>query len=78
VAETQGIDATIGDIFLELADSLRVYRDYINNYNNALQTLESSLAKSSFRKFVEEEKSNLKMDTLSLSSLLITPIQVFL
>jgi len=75
VAEREGKEAIVGDIFLELANSLRVYRDYINNYNNALQTLESSLAKSSFRKFVEEEKNNLKMETLSLSSLLITPIQ---
>lgn len=36
---------TIGDIFLEIKDVLRAYVQYVNNYNNALLTLNLCIQK---------------------------------
>lgn len=67
---------TIGDIFLEIKDVLRAYVQYVNNYNNALLTLNLCIQKRPmFAEFFERCYQDPKINGQNITSYLITPIQ---
>lgn len=43
----------IADPFLNMADSLRLYRTYVSDYDFSIQALSECLDRPKFRKFVE-------------------------
>eukprot|EP01125_Pyxidicula_operculata_P002001 TRINITY_DN1197_c0_g1_i4.p1 TRINITY_DN1197_c0_g1~~TRINITY_DN1197_c0_g1_i4.p1 ORF type:complete len:770 (+),score=158.69 TRINITY_DN1197_c0_g1_i4:4-2313(+) len=65
---------TFGDILLQMAPIMRLYVDYVNNYDNSLETHKTLLKNKDFVEFDKEvkDKANLGLD---LPSLLITPAQ---
>eukprot|EP00211_Chloroparvula_japonica_P003828 CAMPEP_0119125726 /NCGR_PEP_ID=MMETSP1310-20130426/4902_1 /TAXON_ID=464262 /ORGANISM="Genus nov. species nov., Strain RCC2339" /LENGTH=780 /DNA_ID=CAMNT_0007115825 /DNA_START=50 /DNA_END=2389 /DNA_ORIENTATION=+ len=63
----------VGQLFLELAEQLKEYRVYINNYDESCDVLMECMARPAFAKWLEETSQ--MFQTKSLSSLLITPIQ---
>eukprot|EP01103_Thecamoeba_quadrilineata_P014872 TRINITY_DN4535_c0_g1_i1.p1 TRINITY_DN4535_c0_g1~~TRINITY_DN4535_c0_g1_i1.p1 ORF type:complete len:1172 (-),score=291.73 TRINITY_DN4535_c0_g1_i1:43-3558(-) len=75
ISRVEGEELLVGQILLDLAKELEVYCDFVNNYNEAAQFLESCLADEETKKRVEEERQELKMKTPALWSQLITPIQ---
>lgn len=67
---------TIGDIFLEIKDVLRAYVQYVNNYNNALLTLNLCIQKRPMlAEFLERCYQDPKINGQNITSYLITPIQ---
>lgn len=63
----------IGDIFLFLTDSFKLYSQYVNGYDIAIQTLQECKKQTAFQKWLEtKEKSTFQ----KLTSLLILPVQV--
>ena len=67
-------EVRVGDVFLGLVDCLRMYRNYISNYDKSIDALSLSLENQKFKAFVEAQHA---MDPSAnpLSALLITPIQ---
>jgi hypothetical protein len=64
----------LGDVFQEaLAQELKVYRLYINNYDESCETLEEAMSRPVFNAWLEEQTALFK--SKALPSLLITPIQ---
>ena len=71
-------NASVGDIFLKLADSLSIYIEYINNENVQATTAESCAHKKLFINTLYREIPEIEDKTLGLNrlrSLLITPMQ---
>eukprot|EP01094_Clydonella_sp_ATCC50884_P014770 TRINITY_DN2531_c0_g1_i4.p1 TRINITY_DN2531_c0_g1~~TRINITY_DN2531_c0_g1_i4.p1 ORF type:complete len:776 (-),score=244.59 TRINITY_DN2531_c0_g1_i4:210-2303(-) len=66
-------DIVVGDVFLELANCLKLYNAYISSYDQAVRALSEAMLSSKFKAFVEDQKE--QYSSLSISSLLITPIQ---
>eukprot|EP01103_Thecamoeba_quadrilineata_P007188 TRINITY_DN1699_c0_g1_i2.p1 TRINITY_DN1699_c0_g1~~TRINITY_DN1699_c0_g1_i2.p1 ORF type:complete len:473 (-),score=120.28 TRINITY_DN1699_c0_g1_i2:72-1490(-) len=75
VFRNAGEELIIGETLLDLSNELSVYREFINNYNEAARFLELCLADEDTKKKVEEERQGIKMKTPALWSQLITPIQ---
>eukprot|EP01133_Synstelium_polycarpum_P001194 gene1194-1376_t len=66
----------LGDIFLEIADFLKVYTSYIQNYNNALTTLEELRKKDKSVVALLDTARNLPVcKNFELTAFLIMPIQ---
>jgi len=66
----------IGDIFLEKTAFIKVYKHYVNNYDNVLDTLEKlTLKVPSFKEHLMKVEYTNKMNNLGLNSFLIMPIQ---
>jgi FYVE/RhoGEF/PH domain-containing protein 3 len=63
----------IGFIFLENAPVLKLYVEYVNNYENSVRTIAECIKNKNFVDFVVETVG--LVDTYPLSSLLIQPIQ---
>lgn len=63
----------MGPVFLELANCLKSYRVFMNNYENASNTLAAALKRPAFALWAEEQEEKYK--TKSLPNLLIEPIQ---
>jgi hypothetical protein len=64
----------IGSVFLSIGQFLKVYTQYINNYNQAASRLEECKKNKLFAQFLLDCKSLPKVE-LELSSYLIMPIQ---
>jgi len=65
----------IGDVFLHMADYLRSYTTYVNNYNSAIMTIAKCNSNRKFRDFIEKANSDRICRNLDLESFLIMPIQ---
>jgi hypothetical protein len=67
-------EVRVGDVFLGLVDCLRMYRNYISNYDKSIGSLSTSLENIKFRTFCENQQLN-DPEGQPLSAMLITPIQ---
>jgi len=65
----------LGDIFLNMTDFLKVYIQYVNNYNIALETLSQLQQVTEFQQFIEDAQSRPECNNLDIYSYLIMPIQ---
>jgi arsenate reductase-like glutaredoxin family protein len=65
----------LGDVFVNNANGLKLYTDYVNNYDNALATLGECQTKKKFRKYLEACRARPECQQLDLPSFLIMPIQ---
>jgi len=65
----------LGDIFLEMMDFLKVYIQYVNNYNVSLEKLEKLNAIPEFSSWLQQQESLEICQKNNISSLLIMPIQ---
>jgi hypothetical protein len=66
----------IADIFIKNADGLKLYVTYINNYDNALQTIHAhSKENAKFKEFLRESVTREAGDQQDILSLLITVVQ---
>jgi len=67
----------VGDIFLGITDFLKVYIDYVKNYEDAIAALEQARkADPALGKFLREQMKRVKgYERDELVSLLITPVQ---
>ena len=66
---------SLGDVFLQVADGLDIYTQYVNNYNNALKTLRACEEQQAYKLFVSEIRAKQEKRALDLKDLLIMPIQ---
>jgi len=72
--------SVLGDIFVEMADYLKMYRGYINSYEISVETLKGLKQKSKkFNEFLEHTKEDVSVipqfARYDLEDFLITPIQ---
>eukprot|EP01132_Coremiostelium_polycephalum_P009995 gene9995-12256_t len=65
----------LGDVFLSISDFLKSYSVYINNYSQALKTLEKVRKNPNVENLFQVFQTNPLCDGLDLNSLLIMPIQ---
>jgi len=66
---------TIGEVFIKNGIALKMYTEYVNNFDNSLKTLARCSEKSAFEKFCQEAKTNPQSQRLDLASFLIMPVQ---
>ncbi|KAG7234568.1 hypothetical protein INR49_004470 [Caranx melampygus] len=70
-----GAEQCVGDVFLKLCSSLRVYTNYLNNYTTALCTIDKCReTKPAFRAFLKRTDRTLATHMLSLQELLLCPV----
>eukprot|EP00824_Muranothrix_gubernata_P014919 TRINITY_DN3091_c0_g1_i3.p1 TRINITY_DN3091_c0_g1~~TRINITY_DN3091_c0_g1_i3.p1 ORF type:complete len:300 (-),score=58.80 TRINITY_DN3091_c0_g1_i3:10-909(-) len=65
----------IGEKFLRLAPFLRLYTEYINNYNTGLAVLTQCRKRKEFAAFLKLRERTVVMNNLDLTSFLIKPVQ---
>jgi len=65
----------LGDVFLKMTDFLRVYTQYVNNFNSALTTISLSKQHPQLGPFLQMCAKDSRCKGLDLASLLILPIQ---
>eukprot|EP00026_Physarum_polycephalum_P008753 Phypoly_transcript_08853.p1 GENE.Phypoly_transcript_08853~~Phypoly_transcript_08853.p1 ORF type:complete len:430 (+),score=68.13 Phypoly_transcript_08853:131-1420(+) len=65
----------LSGIFLQMADFLKVYTTFINNYTVSMETLASLNKSPAFCELLEKAESNPRCESLRLPALLIMPIQ---
>jgi len=66
----------VGDIFMNMSDHLKIYTQYITNYDLAIQTLMACRKKNKrLGQWIEETEANPNLSGLKLGSLLILPVQ---
>ncbi|KAG7502455.1 hypothetical protein JOB18_020219 [Solea senegalensis] len=69
-----GPEQCVGDVFMKLCSSLRVYTNYLNNYITALSTIDKGReTKPAFRAFLKRVDRTLATHMLSLQELLLCP-----
>eukprot|EP01102_Stenamoeba_stenopodia_P006184 TRINITY_DN16_c0_g2_i3.p1 TRINITY_DN16_c0_g2~~TRINITY_DN16_c0_g2_i3.p1 ORF type:complete len:1198 (-),score=204.75 TRINITY_DN16_c0_g2_i3:685-4278(-) len=66
---------TIGDIFLKMTGFLKVYTQFVKDYNSALATIRSCSARPEFKSFLQQAASDPAVGKTQLSSFLILPVQ---
>jgi len=67
--------SNIGDVFKNFVPYLKLYTDYINNYNNSLTTLSNLRSSSNFGSFLEKLEKQPEVQRLQLNAYLILPVQ---
>jgi len=65
----------IADIFIDIIHFLKMYTQYVNNYNLALNTLATCMKNPVFVMFIKKCESHPQCSGKDFNSLLITPIQ---
>lgn len=66
----------IGDIFIRMADNLKCYTSYVNNYNTSMATLKENMKENPpFAQFMKRVQSDPDLHFEDLESFLIAPIQ---
>jgi len=65
----------ISRIFLEFARHLKLYEEYVNNYERALATLETLKKKDAFAQWLESTEAKTECAGHNLYDFLVTPIQ---
>ncbi len=68
-------DESLGKIFVDVAPSLEIYSEYVNNYETAMNSLARLKTHEKFMAFVTEVQSMPQCAGLDLFSLMITPVQ---
>lgn len=67
---------TVGDIFGKLADFLKTYTAYVNNYNESMNVLQDQMMNNSaFANKINDCRANPKVKGMEITSFLIMPIQ---
>ncbi|XP_023276135.1 epithelial cell-transforming sequence 2 oncogene-like [Seriola lalandi dorsalis] len=70
-----GAEQCVGEVFVKLCSSLRVYTNYFNNYTTALCTIDKCReTKPAFRAFLKRADRTLATHMLSLQELLLCPV----
>lgn len=69
------LQTLIGDYFLRMAEFLRCYTQYVNNYDTAMKILEDLEKKPLFLQLLQKCTDNTEVKGLALYSYLIMPIQ---
>lgn len=65
----------LSGVFLQMADFLKLYTTFINNYTSSMETLASCAKIPGFTELLEKCKSDPRCHGLDLPSLLIMPVQ---
>ncbi|KAJ3146348.1 Rho guanine nucleotide exchange factor (GEF) 17 [Geranomyces michiganensis] len=65
----------IGDVFIRAADSMKLYAHFVNNYDNAVDTLNRVLEIPTVEKRIQEIHRSLGVRAPNLNDLLISPVQ---
>lgn len=66
----------IGDIFLRMTESMRIYIGLVNNYNTAIETINKVQNEvAAFRSFLAECSKRPETRSIGLTEHLLTPIQ---
>ncbi|KAF2078632.1 hypothetical protein CYY_000003 [Polysphondylium violaceum] len=65
----------LGDIFLIIADFLKVYTSYVQNYNSSLETLEELKKKEKFLNLLNECREAPAVKNFDITAFLIMPVQ---
>eukprot|EP01098_Paradermamoeba_levis_P003190 TRINITY_DN1484_c0_g9_i1.p1 TRINITY_DN1484_c0_g9~~TRINITY_DN1484_c0_g9_i1.p1 ORF type:complete len:304 (+),score=81.93 TRINITY_DN1484_c0_g9_i1:213-1124(+) len=65
----------LGDVFLNMSKFLKVYTQYVNNYNIALATINECKQNTKFWKFLQECEQNPEIHRTAITSFLIMPVQ---
>jgi len=65
----------LGDIFEEITPYLKVYIQFVNNYDNVQAVLEKNMKKPAFAHSLEKAKKNPEARHLDIQSYLIMPVQ---
>lgn len=65
----------IGDVFLKMAAFMRVYTDYVRNFNDALAMIQECKKSPEFLAFCNDTYPKMSVVQADLSSYLITPVQ---
>jgi len=68
-------DTCVGDIFVKMSDFLKVYTQYVNNYNVALVTVNQLKKNEKFAHFLQNALKDPRCLGLDLTAFLILPIQ---
>ena len=67
---------TLGALFMHWAPFFKIYTDFVNKYEESVQTLQRCMSrKASFAKFLERAYCDAESQGLSLESFLVKPIQ---
>jgi len=74
-AQNLNTETCVGDIFAKMSDFLKVYTQYVNNYNTALVTLNQLKKNEKFAHFLQNALKEPKCLGLDLTAFLILPIQ---
>jgi len=68
-------DSLLGEVFIKMADFLKLYIIYINNYTHGLEVLNNSKTNPQFSALIEAGEQNPRCSFLDLPALLIMPVQ---
>eukprot|EP01133_Synstelium_polycarpum_P011983 gene11983-13990_t len=71
----KGSEQQLGEIFKKMTEFLKVYTNYVNNYNTSFQTITECMENDKFVKLIEHNRTLEKCMGLDLSAFLIMPIQ---
>lgn len=73
--ETWSCDTKLGDIFMKMTDFLKVYTQYVNNYDSALTTINTVKHVEKVAVFLAKCEKDPRSVGLALGAFLILPIQ---
>ncbi len=65
----------LGDIFLGMTEFMKVYTQYVKNFNDALKTLSMYRQNKLFRDWLQEVRNNPESSNLTINDFLIMPVQ---
>eukprot|EP01125_Pyxidicula_operculata_P004908 TRINITY_DN1817_c0_g1_i2.p1 TRINITY_DN1817_c0_g1~~TRINITY_DN1817_c0_g1_i2.p1 ORF type:complete len:764 (+),score=191.86 TRINITY_DN1817_c0_g1_i2:34-2325(+) len=65
----------IGEIFVKMSPALKLYTQYVNNYENAIQTLNTLRKSTKFQSFLKKQSNLPETNKLQIDSFQIMPIQ---
>jgi len=65
----------VGDIFLGMIEFMKVYTQYVKNFNDALKTLSLYRQNKLFRDWLQEVRNNPESSNLTVNDFLIMPVQ---
>jgi len=68
-------DQQVGNIFVQFAPFFKMYKLFINNYDNAIQLFHTLMKNPKFQTFCQEREVNPRSKGLRMESFLIMPIQ---
>ncbi|KAI8919188.1 hypothetical protein DFJ77DRAFT_265578 [Powellomyces hirtus] len=68
-------EQVLGDVFIRAAESMKIYAHFVNNYDQAMQTLNNVSENPLFERKLQEINRSLGTRAPNLSDLLISPVQ---
>ncbi|TPX61245.1 hypothetical protein SpCBS45565_g07305 [Spizellomyces sp. 'palustris'] len=68
-------EQVLGDIFIRAAESMKIYAHFVNNYDQAVETLNRVSENPAFEKKLQDISKNMGTRAPDLTDLLITPVQ---